>query len=205
MRFTLTPCRRLALTLAVGLMLSACAPGSPEAHLASARQALATGNMPAVVIEARNALSLDARSAEARLLLGRGLLATASPSGAETELRKALDLGQPPESVWPHLLRALALQGQFKRLVDEFASASPADPALRADLKAGLGSAYMFLGRPDDAAVAPVRSYAAPPEKGSSPRQQHKQQNDNRASHSHKINAERPEPRPPRSVPAPFP
>lgn len=147
-------------TLAV---LAACSRSDPAQYVASARDYLARSDVPAATIQARNAVKAQPESAEARLLLGRALLAGNDPVAAEAELRRALEFGASRDEVLPLLAQALLGRGRAEALVREFAEKPPADPAARAQFDAALGDAYTVLRRRDDAARAYRAALAADP------------------------------------------
>lgn len=148
------------------VMLGACSDPTPESLVASGVQHLDGDNPETALIEARNALEADPELPEARLLMGRVLVEIGNPASAEIELRKALQLGKPEAAVLPDLVRAMILQGQFKKAVDEFGGASPKDAKALASVKASLATAFMFLGRPAEAESAVEAALNAVPNHG---------------------------------------
>jgi Flp pilus assembly protein TadD len=68
----------------------------------------------------KNALQQNPNLGEARFLLGSALLDSGDLSGAEVELRKALELKHPADAVVPLLAVTMLGLGQAKKLVDEF-------------------------------------------------------------------------------------
>src|SRR5690606_30499216 len=99
----------LPIALAVSLLVAACGRDDPNAMLGSANDYLAKNDVPAAIIQIKNALQADPNHAEARVMLGQTLLLNRDPVGAETEFRKALDLGVPPERVVPALARSMLM------------------------------------------------------------------------------------------------
>ena len=81
-------------TLLVALLLG-CSE-KPEAMLSSAKDYLAKNDSKAAVIQIKNALQSNPNLPEARYMLGTALLNSGDPVGAETELRKALELNYSP-------------------------------------------------------------------------------------------------------------
>ena len=139
--------------LVVALLLVACSE-KPEAMIISAKDYLAKNDRKAAVIQIKNALQSDPNLPEARFLLGSTLLDSGDPVGAETELRKALDLKHPRDAVVPPLARAMLAQGQAKRLTEEFAKIDLTQPQAKASLQMSLASAYAMQGKPDLAQTA---------------------------------------------------
>ena len=139
--------------LMLALLLVACSE-KPEAMILSAKDYLAKNDRKAAVIQIKNALQADPNLPEARFLLGSTLLGNGDPVGAETELRKALDLKYSNDAVVPPLAQALLAQGYSKKLIEEFAKTSLTQPQATASLQMSLASAYAMQGKPDLAQAA---------------------------------------------------
>lgn len=138
---------RMAMSaLLMSLLLAACGE-KPEAMLASAKDYLAKNDSKAAVIQIKNVLQSNPDSAEARFLLGSALLDGGDPVGAETELRKALDLKHPQDLVVPKLAKALLAQGQTKKLTDEFSKVDLSEASAKAGLQMSLAVAYSTQGK----------------------------------------------------------
>lgn len=138
-------------SLIIALILSACGGDSPESLIASSKEFLAKKDNKAAVIQLKNVLQKNPNLAEARYLLGTALLESGDLTGAELELRKALDLKHPADAVVPQLARAMLGQGQIKKVVDEFGSTNLTSSQAQAALKTSLSAAYAGLGKPDNA------------------------------------------------------
>lgn len=136
----------LLLSLLMSLLLAACGD-RPEAMLTSAKDYLAKSDSKAAVIQIKNALQSDPDLPEARFLLGTALLDSGDPVGAETELRKALDLKHPQDLVIPQLARALLAQGLDRKLTDEFSKTELSQASAKASLQMSLASAYAIQGK----------------------------------------------------------
>jgi putative PEP-CTERM system TPR-repeat lipoprotein len=132
--------------LLMALVLAACSE-KPEAMIVSAKDYLAKNDNKAAVIQIKNALQSDPNYPEARFLLGTALLDSGDPVGAETELRKALELKHPHDLVIPPLASALLAQGQAKKLTDEFSKTELDQATARASLQMSLASAYAMQGK----------------------------------------------------------
>lgn len=139
--------------LLVALLLAACSE-KPEAMIISAKDYLAKNDSKAAVIQIKNALQSDPNLPEARFLLGSTLLDSGDPVGAETELRKALDLKYPQDAVVPPLAKAMLAKGQAKKLTEEFARIDLTQPQAKASLQMSLASAYAMQSKPDLAQAA---------------------------------------------------
>lgn len=138
---------RIAISaLLLSLVFSACSE-KPDAMLISAKDYLAKNNSKAAIIQIKNALQSNPDLPEARYLLGTALLDSGDPIGAETELRKALDLKHPKDSVVPQLAKALLAQGNSKKLTDELAGTELVQPTAKANLQMTLTQAYAIQGK----------------------------------------------------------
>lgn len=133
-------------TLLVCMLLAACSE-KPEAMLISAKDYLEKNDRKAAVIQIKNALQSNPDLPEARYLLGTALLEGGDPVGAETELRKALDLKYPQEAVIPQLARALLAQGHARKVTDELAAVELSQASAKANLQMSLVSAYAMQGK----------------------------------------------------------
>ena len=94
-----TLCRQLLVVAVVGAIGAGCSRENPDRLVASARDYLAQGDTAAAIIQLRNALQQQPENGNTRLLLGQALLVTRDPIGAQKELRKALEYGQPADAV----------------------------------------------------------------------------------------------------------
>ena len=148
--------------LMVALLLVACSE-KPEAMILSAKGYLAKNDRKAAVIQIKNALQSNPNLPEARFLLGNTLLDNGDPVGAETELRKALELKYSNDAVVPPLAQALLAQGQAKKLTEEFAGIGLTQPQAKASLQLTLASAYAMQGKPDLAQTALKAALLAEP------------------------------------------
>lgn len=148
-------------TLLVALLLG-CSE-KPEAMLSSAKDYLAKNDSKAAVIQIKNALQSNPNLPEARFMLGTALLNSGDPVGAETELRKALELNHAPDQVMPQLARAMLAQGQAKKLTDELGQVDLGEATAKASLQTSLAAAYGQQGRAEPAEVALRAALAADP------------------------------------------
>ncbi|MES2878604.1 MAG: XrtA/PEP-CTERM system TPR-repeat protein PrsT [Pseudomonadota bacterium] len=127
-------------------LLTACSE-KPEVMIISAKDYLVKSDNKAAVIQIKNALQSNPNLPEARFLLGTTLLDMGDPVGAETELRKALELKYAPDVVVPPLAIALLAQGQAKKLTEEFATRALGQASAQASLQTSLASAYAAQGK----------------------------------------------------------
>lgn len=137
----------LALGVVGALTLTACSRDeTPAALVAAGKQDAAKNDHAAAVIRFRTALQQDPDSAETRFLLGKSLMATGDPDSAVAALTHAKDKGYPADQTLPVLARALLQQGNYKRVVADFANTKLSDPAAMADLSTSLATAWAALG-----------------------------------------------------------
>lgn len=155
-----------SLVICVTFLLSACGGGSLESMLSSSKEYLAKNDPKAAVIQIKNALQKNPDSPEARYLLGKAMIATGEFANAELELRKALDLKHPVDDVVPQLANAMLAQGQYKKLTDQFSTASLTGKAAKAELQTALASAHSALGKPELAQAALSAALEADPSFG---------------------------------------
>jgi putative PEP-CTERM system TPR-repeat lipoprotein len=156
---------RLLLTALAIALLAGCGPRrTAEEHLRAAEQLLDRGDARGAEIELRSAVQLAPDRGPVLRLRGVTRLALRQGGAAEADLRKALERGEPADTVLPSLARALALQGRSDALVKEFdtrpAFAKPADEA---DVRAFVGDAHLARGEPDAARAAYGRALSAVP------------------------------------------
>ncbi len=139
---------RSTLLCCVALMLTACGLGlSTEDRLARGEEALAAGNLRAAIIDAKEVLRDEPTNARGRVLLGRASAASGDGASAEKELRRAIELGVPINSVVTALARGLLQQRKFQVIVDELQPTDELNQEDRLQLKLIRGDAYMGLGQ----------------------------------------------------------
>lgn len=159
---------RGALAVAAGtvVLLAAvsCGGESAESLLTSAKSYLAKKDAKTAIIQIKNALQKNPDLPEGRYLLGRALLDSGDAAGAELELRKARALQYSADQVSATLGRSLLMQGQFKKVVDEFGAAVLTAADAKADLETSVGAAYAALGNREAAEKSISRALAAVPD-----------------------------------------
>lgn len=155
--------KRVLVVALAAAVLAACSGEKPETMLASARDYIAKSDYKAAVIQAKNALQANPDLPAARYLLGLALLRSGDPVGGEAELRKALALKHPDDEVVPPLVQVMLLQGQARKVVDEFGGQVLSQPAAKAELQTYLSAAYASLGKPEQAKSALDAALAADP------------------------------------------
>jgi putative PEP-CTERM system TPR-repeat lipoprotein len=122
---------------------------SSEALVSEAKEYLRKGDNKAAVIQLKNALQKNPDDAEARYLLGNIYNDIGDPLSAEKELRKALSLGVNRDKVTLNLGKALLMQGQYQKVLDE--TSQVAATKSDAELSTLRGNAYLALGKLADA------------------------------------------------------
>ena len=153
-----------ALALTSLVLLTACGGSASEKDLlASATTYLSQNDPKAAVIQLKNALQINPESPAARYLLGKALLASGDPLGAEVELRRARQLKHPDALVLPELARAQLALGQFKVVTDEMAGVNFDGDAPMADLQTTLAAGYIMQGARDRAQTAIDRALQLSP------------------------------------------
>ncbi len=136
---------RLVALCAAAAVAAACVDG-PDETIASARTRLAKGEAAAAVIELKDVLQGQPDSREARVLLGKALLATNEPAQAEVELRRALELGAPDDQVLPPLAKTQLLLGRPSNVTAAWGSTALHDAAAQAELKTWVAAAWSQQG-----------------------------------------------------------
>ena len=128
--------------LLAGLLVTAgCGGPNEESLLASARQHQAKGDLDAATLQVKSALQANPQSGGGRLLLGKLLLAGGDAAGAEAELQRALELGQPEQAVLPALAQALVMLQKGRQLLMQHGKANLTDPQADAEFKTQLAIA----------------------------------------------------------------
>ncbi|WP_326533298.1 XrtA/PEP-CTERM system TPR-repeat protein PrsT [Pseudorhodoferax sp.] len=153
----------MAVAAATALLLAGCGD-NPQSLLSSAKEYMAKNDHKAAAIQIKNVLQKQPNSAEARFLLGASLLATGDAAAAEIELRKARELKYPDDEVVPRLARAMLLQEQTKKLVEELGAVQLSTPPAVASLQASLAAAYTAERNPTAAQQALSKALAAEPQ-----------------------------------------
>ncbi|MBI3368191.1 MAG: PEP-CTERM system TPR-repeat protein PrsT, partial [Burkholderiales bacterium] len=151
------------ISVAASAALLAGCGGRHTEPLEAAKDHLAKNEAKAAMIELKTALQRNPSSGEARFLLGKLMLAAGDVEAATVELRRAKDLKFADAQVIPVLARALLVDGEFKRIVDDFGALDLKVPDAVADLKTTLAISYAFLGKKAEAEAALAASFAAVP------------------------------------------
>ncbi|MBP6898850.1 MAG: PEP-CTERM system TPR-repeat protein PrsT [Burkholderiaceae bacterium] len=140
----------LLITLGVAAVAGAIAAGvvmlprllaTEASELAKARTLIEKKDGEAARITLKALLQQHPQSAEGRLLLGQLLLEAGDPAGAEAELRRALEAGQPDASVLPLLAASMVAQGKGKLLVLQFGKTELAEAEAEAKFRTHIAEA----------------------------------------------------------------
>src|SRR5262249_54172192 len=125
----------------------------------------AKGNLPATLIELKNALHENPNNRAARSLLGKLHLDRGDFLGAEKELSRAWDLGLRTEELQLLLARARLGLGDFNKVLQGTDVQPDANSPFTQDLLVVRGQALLAMGRTKEAAktfqdVLNVKPYA---------------------------------------------
>ncbi len=161
----LTTTRMASSLVVMACMLMGCSQKG-ESLLDSAKLYLGKNDNRAAIIQIKNVLQASPNLPEARFLLGSALLKTGDAAGAETELRKSMELHHPMDAVVPQLAKAMLAQDHAKAVTDEFSDLQLVRPAAQADLQNSLAAAYALQGQDDKSEAALQAALKADPEFG---------------------------------------
>jgi len=117
----------LGFALVAFLLIAGCSGVDEPKLLASARDYLSKEDNVSAAIQLKTLLQANPSSAEGRLLLGKALLGSGDAAGAEIELRRARELGQPDELVAPPLSLAMLGQRRYAEMIEVFVPVSARD------------------------------------------------------------------------------
>lgn len=147
-------------------LFAGCGDKSSAGFIQSAKQYAAKDDFNAAVIQLKSALQKSPNSPEARFLLGNVLLETGDAVSADVELRKALALKHRQADVVPVLARAMLLEGEYGKLIREFANTHLPDAGSEADLQTSLAIGYAYLDKKREATSALESALRVAPQYG---------------------------------------
>ncbi|RZA14699.1 MAG: PEP-CTERM system TPR-repeat protein PrsT, partial [Proteobacteria bacterium] len=140
-----------SILLLTGGLASCSRNDSPEELVAEAASYQQKGDRKAAIIQLKNALQQKPDDAEARFLLGSIYIETGDSLSAEKELRRAAELGMAKARTAPQLAKAMMLQGQFQKALDELAAAGPVQDA---NVEITRGDAFSALNKQAESKAA---------------------------------------------------
>ncbi|MFZ2974520.1 MAG: XrtA/PEP-CTERM system TPR-repeat protein PrsT [Ferribacterium limneticum] len=144
---------RLSAVLVMGLGLSASVLASPEkasSYYEDALKRYEKDEIPAAVIQLKNAIQQDQKMLAAHLLLGKALLRNGDLKGAEAAFEEALKQGVDRGEVALPLGQVYLALGRPEAVIDKI-SASGLYPALQVEVLTMRGNAYMEAGNASQA------------------------------------------------------
>ena len=149
--------------LAISLGLSACGKfGGADDQMAKATQALQAKDLKAAELFLKTAIQKQ-DSAQARMLLGGIYRDTTDFKAAESELRRAIELGADRNLVVPDLLDTLFNMGEFQKVIDDSKNLTVDQAEPRAKVSTVIGRSYLSLGKSDLAKKAFEEALALQP------------------------------------------
>jgi putative PEP-CTERM system TPR-repeat lipoprotein len=161
----------LVSALLVAFLASGCDSNLSEEHFINrASDEIAAGQLRAAVIDLKNALQKNPKSARARLMLGKVYVEVGDGASAEKELIRARDLGADKDDVLVPLGKAYLLRGKFDDVLSQItvpAGAAEEKKALVAEVETLRGFAQLGLSRAEDAAAAFRSAIEADPDSAS--------------------------------------
>lgn len=139
--------------LSITFVLGACGEKqyTDVEHLNRAMDFYDHKQLPAAVIELKNALAKNAENGEARWLLGKLYVELGGGAEAEKELNKAIDLGLKDPRILLKLYESYLLQGKYQEVVDSLAESNFSEEQVAAEAYILLGQANLGLGNLDEA------------------------------------------------------
>lgn len=140
-----------AVALVVCASIAGCSQKSVDDHLLAARQYIDANNQNAAILEYKNAIQLDPKAPAPRYELGKLYLDNNDFDGAEKELNRALELGQPASDVIPLLSVAYQRTGAENALADVDYKTEGLTTVQRAEVGFYKLQALMQLEKHDDA------------------------------------------------------
>lgn len=161
------PALRGAMLVSIALVIVALAACSKEKtaadYIHQAQAHRIAGDIPAAIIDLKNALQKNPQNLSARILLGKSYLDLSEGTAAEAELMKAKQEGAYPLAIALPLAEAKLARGEFKDALAEANPPSGASNSLKASLLSVQARANMALGHTDEAQDALTKGLVADP------------------------------------------
>lgn len=155
----------LAVVTVSAALLAACGKSKTvEEYIHSAETHRDAGELPAAVIDLKNALQKDPKNLTARLMLGQSYVDMSDGPSGEAELLNAKQAGATAIQIAKPMAEAELLLGKPNNTLKETDQLPPdAPPALKASLLSLRGRAYLALGQFDNARDAFAAGLQADP------------------------------------------
>ncbi|MDR0717004.1 MAG: PEP-CTERM system TPR-repeat protein PrsT [Azoarcus sp.] len=154
---------KTVVALLCALAFTACS-GSPEKMIADARRYIDNNDYQSATIQLKNALQKNNQIAEGRFLLGWIYFIQEDYAGASKELRRAFELGYPPDDVVPYLVRSLIYEREFTKVTRDYANVTLRAPDRQALLEVARGDALTAQKKYSEARQAYAAALAANPQ-----------------------------------------
>lgn len=146
------------------LMLAACSSEDPKSMLDRAREFERSGDRASALVQYKAVLQASPGLVEARLSLGRLLLAQGDAEGAAVEFQRAAAESPSPDVAYALWAESVVRTGDFKRAVHLLASWKPSDPKVVAAVQSQLAVAWSGLGDAAKAEAALAEALKADPQ-----------------------------------------
>ncbi len=146
---------------ALALALAACSSGGAGTAAERGRAAFDKGDIRTARVELMNALQADPANIEARILQARVLIALGNGEGAEAELLRAIQHGEPQERLDPLLAHSRWLRGDLQGVLSTPVAVEGEMGAYSARIR---GLAFLGLGDNRSASAEFNRALALAPE-----------------------------------------
>jgi len=153
----------------MGMVISTSVQATPEkasSYYEDALKRYEKSEMPAAIIQLKNALQQDSKMLAAHLLLGKALLRNGDLKGAEAEFEEALNQGVNRGEVALPLGQVYLALGRPEAVLEKI-SASGLSPALQVEVFTMRGNAYLESGKPIQATQSYENARAIDPKSAS--------------------------------------
>lgn len=153
----------------MGMAIATCVQATPEkasSYYEDALKRYEKTEMPAAIIQLKNALQQDSKMLAAHLLLGKALLRNGDLKGAEAAFEEALKQGVNRGEVALPLGQVYLALGRPEAVIEKI-SASGLSPALQVEVFTMRGNAYLESGKPIQATQSFENARAVDPKSAS--------------------------------------
>ncbi len=155
-RFCRSFSTRLTLAALAAFLLVACEDQgllNPEEHFARAQERESAGDATGAIIELKNVLQQEPDNAKARLALAGLLYRAGDFNGAETEARRASEVGADPLEASNQIGKSMLLAGDYEKVVKEFSTQKDLPDRLKSIALTHRGNALRSLERITEAEI----------------------------------------------------